>query len=379
MDAGPTWNILAASLEWWSCLTLFISGIFTLMWGSSQVPEDKLRETLGTFCCIAAALLLIHFSMFREVGAEKAAVIRGSILLIISILSWISYPLGTIAAGPTMFASFVNFMVWIKRSSLLRDSNIEDSSWLTLSFNVNDVFKSSWGALVFLLLHLGANAGYYILGMYLGQRAIDDALEEQLFIGSAHKHSEGWSCIIACNLVWLFLFSLYGLHDFLIEWAQLRADEEGCCIKNVNRTILWLFLDKRQLFLHRVFATTILIASVAHMFEAYRAWETSGSARDYFEVFGQEVFATGVGVVWCEVLIFAAVSPELQKRNRSMFALVHSCWGIMIVLLVCHGKNGLGENFWKFIVGPMGLYAMDRLFRSGGNAALRMRADMDLA
>jgi len=374
MDNSPAWNILASSLEWWCCLTLFISGIFTLMWGSSQVPEDRLRETLGTFCCIASALLLIYFSMFRESWAEKAAILRGGILLVISILCWISWPLGTIAAGPVTLAAMANFMVWFKRSALLKDAQIGNDQWLTLSFNVGEVFKTSWGALVFLFLHLGANTGYYILGVYIGDKRIEDELlENNLVVGKSHRHAEGWGVIIAMNLVWLFLFSLYGLHDYLIEWAQLRADEEGFCIKNLNRTILWLFLDKRQLFLHRIFATTILIASVAHMFESYNSWETSGSSRDYFEVFGQETFVTGVIVVWCEILIFAAVSPELVQRNRDMFTIIHSTWGLLVIALVCHGRKGLGRNFWKFIVGPMGLYMMDRLFRSGGNAALRMQ------
>lgn len=351
------------------------------MWSSSQVPEDVAGETLGTVCCIVSGLLIIYFSMFREIGAEKAAVIRSGVLFLSSILCWISYPLGLLAAGPCTAGALVNIMVWVKRSSLLKDAQIGNDQWLTLSFNVGEVFKTSWGALAFLIFHLAANTGYYILGMYLGQQRIDEELaSSQLILGTAQKHAEGWGVIIACNLVWLFLFSLYGLHDYMIEWAQLRVDEEGCCIKNLNRTILWLFLDKRQLFLHRVFATTILLASVAHMFESYRAWETSGSSRDYFEIFGQETFATGVGVVWCEVLIFAAVSPELQKRNRAMFAFVHSFWGIMIILLVCHGKGGIGENFWKFIVGPMALYLMDRLFRSGGNQALKMQnGEMDLA
>merc|ERR1719510_2746327 len=90
--------------------------------------------------------------------------------------------------------------------------------------------------------------------------------------------------MIACNLAWLFVFSLYGLHDYLIEWARIRADEEGCCIKMINRFIFWMFVNKRQLFLHRVFAFTILIASLGHMFEAYNSYESSGAGRDYLEV-----------------------------------------------------------------------------------------------
>lgn len=379
MDASPAWNIFAASLEWWSCLTLFMSGVFCLMWGSSQVPEDRLNETLGTFACLASALLLVYFSMFRELGAEKAALIRALVLILTSILSWFAWPLGIIGGGPLVMAALANFLVWIKRSQLLRDAKVGNDSWLTLSFDCSDVFKTGRGAILFFLLHISAQIGYYFLGLYIGQKRIDQELNDnRLQLGSPHKHAEGWAVIIACNIVWLFLFSLYGLHDYLIEWAQLRVDEEGCCTRNINRTILWLFLDKRQLFLHRVFATTILIASVAHMFEAYNAWEDSGSGKDYIKVFGRETFATGVAVVWCEIVIFAAVSPQLVQKHREIFVLAHSCWGLLVVLLVCHGRYGIGRNFWKFIVGPMAIYLMDRLFRGGAGVALRMREREDL-
>merc|ERR1719150_3561591 len=109
------------------------------------------------------------------------------------------------------------------------------------------------------------------------------------------------------------------------------------------------------------------------MFAAYFAWQGSGSSRDYFDVFGAETFVTGVGAVWCLIIIFAAVSPILIENHKWLFGMTHGFWVVFIILMFIHGKTCLGGNFWKFMIGPLGLYIMDRLFRSGGFAALRIR------
>jgi len=369
MDAAnsPYFDIFASSMEWWACITLFISGVFTLMWGSAEVPEDTLDETLGTFQCLGAAVLVAYFSTYRDrFGGDRASIFRCVVLIVMSVICWLTLPIGIIGAGALSLASISNLLAFCYNSDAQTATD-----WLTLGLNLNEIFKGTFqksfiGTAIFFMVHIMANIGYFILGMYIGQEKIDEVTEKRLILGDAWKYAEGWGTVIAINLALILLLSMYSVHGYLLDWAELHVEDADCCMKCLTRTILWSLVAKRQFFLHKVLAGTILVAAVGHMFECFDAYHASGAAVDFINIFGEMPFITGVPMIWCLTSIFAVMylwDPVRKVGHKTLFQYAHLSWVLLILLPFFHGKGGWGSNYWMFMTGPLLLYGMDKTFR----------------
>jgi len=275
-------------------------------------------------------------------------------------------PIGIIGAGALTLASIANLLAFCYKS----DSQTADD-WLTLGFKLRDVVKGSRhnslvGTSMFFLLHLAANVGFFLIGMYLGREKIVEVAKDRLILGDAWKSAEGWGVVISCNIGLLLLFSMYSVHGYLLDWAELHVDDADCCLKCMTRTILWVFVAKRQFFLHKVFAGTIIIAATGHMFECFESYHTSGAAIDFMKIFGEVPFITGVPMIWCLTSIFAVTylwDPVQKVGHKALFHYAHLSWVLLVFLPFFHGKNGWGSNYWKFMVVPLFLYGLDKGFR----------------
>lgn len=361
MDVNsPYLDMFACSMEWWSCVTLFVSGLFTVIWGSAEVPEDTMDEILGALQSLGAGLLVAYFSLYRNhIGGDRAAVFRAIILFLMSTLCWLSLPLGVIGAGALIPASAANFVAYC------HGSDARASDWLTLGVDVKALMtrmmKRPICGCTFFIVYIGMNCGFFILGLYLGQIKIDDVAEEdRVLLGEAWKYAEAWGTIIACNMAFAILFSMRSMHDYLKEWAELHAEDTECCKKNLTRTINWAS-EESLFFLHKVLAGTILIASFMHVFECINVYHASGAARDYIGVFGNWAFASGVPIIWCLVIIFAIMpvwDPVLEAGHRGLSHISYGCW-----ILAAVTPFFWGTNYWKFVTGPMFLYSVDKTFR----------------
>jgi len=361
MDVNsPYLDIFACAMEWWACITLFVSGLLTVIWGSAEVPEDTLDETLGALQSLGAGILVAYFSIYRNsLCGDRAAIFRGVLLFLMSALGWLSLPLGVVGAGALIPASAANFVAYCHGSDAQNHSD-----WLTLGLNVKalaaKMCKNPIAGCIFFIVIVGMNFGYFMLGLYLGQIKIDDAAEDRVLLGEAWKYAEAWGTIIACNMALAILFSMRISHDYLKEWAELHAEDTDCCKKCLTRTINWAS-EESLFFLHKVLAGTMLIAAFMHVFECINVYHSSGASRDYIGVFGDWAFASGVPMIWCLAIIFAIYpvwDPVREEGHRGLSHISYACW-----ILAAVTPFFWGTNYWKFVSGPLFLYSVDKAFR----------------
>jgi len=361
MDVGlsPYLDIFASSMEWWSCLTLFISGLLTVIWGSAEVPEDTQDEILGVVQAIGAGLLVAYFSLYRNsCGGDRAALIRSFVLSLMSVVCFLCLPLGGVGAGMLIPAALANLLAYCTGSDL----NSADwlSSGLDMKAITTQLCKNPFVGVSFCILHIAANVGYFMLGLYLGQVKIDEEAKDRVLLGEAWKYAEGWATIIACNMAFAILFSMRSVHDYLKEYADVHAEDRDCCTKCFTRLINWA--SEESLFLlHKIFAGTILFAGILHVFECINVYHSSGETKDYIGVFGDYAFAIGVPIIWCLCIIFAIFpvwDPVTEEGHQTLSHVSYTCWIIAAIT-----PFFWGTNYWKFVTGPLALYTVDKSFR----------------
>jgi len=361
MDVGlsPYLDIFASSMEWWSCLTLFISGLLTVIWGSAEVPEDTQDEILGVVQAIGAGLLVAYFSLYRNsCGGDRAALIRSFVLSLMSVVCFLCLPLGGVGAGMLIPAALANLLAYCNGSDLHTADWL--SSGLDLKAITKQLCKNPIVGVLFCILYIGANVGYFMLGLHLGQIKIDEEAEERVILGDAWKYAEGWATIIACNMVFTILFSMRSVYDYLTEYADVHAEDRDCCTKCFTRLINWA--SKESLFLlHKIFAGTILLAGIMHVFECINVYHSSGETKDYIGVFGDYAFAIGVPIIWCLCIIFAIFpvwDPVKEEGHQMLSHVSYTCWIVAVIT-----PFFWGTNYWKFVSGPLVLYTVDKSFR----------------
>jgi len=361
MDVGlsPYLDIFASSMEWWSCFTLFISGLLTVIWGSAEVPEDTQDEAFGVFQSLGAGMLVAYFSLYRNsFGGDRAPLFRALLLCLMAVVCFLSLPIGGLGAGMLIPAALANMVAYCN------GSDAQTADWLSSGLDIkaitNLLCKNPLVGVGFITFHIAMNVGYFILGLYLGEVKIDEAAKDRVLLGEAWKYAEGWATIIACNMAFAILFSMRSVHDYLKEWADVHSEDSDCCKKCFWRLINWA--SEESLFLlHKIFAGTILIAGLMHVFECINVYHSSGETKDYIGVFGDYAFAIGVPIIWCLCIIFAIFpvwNPVLESGHRGLSHISYGCW-----ILAAITPFFWGTNYWMFVSGPLVLYTVDKGFR----------------
>jgi len=381
LDGTVAYNLLAASCEWWCCIALFFSGVFSVLWGSQDSPEDEAAQFFGAMQCIIAAVLLVYFALFREFACccnpEQTALVRGGFLLLTSITGFAALPMGAIGGGACLIASFANFYAFFKNSATLDDEG-KELEWLSMGFDMSKInCKNSSTAFIFFAFYGVLNWLFYLVGLKIGQDRIDDELaENRLEVGDMYSRAEGFGVIISFNFMMMFLFSLFGFQILATNWSKTRSGpEEDCITRGLVAIIDWLFVDTRILFLHRTFAALIMLATIGHCVANFQAYEDSGPARDYVEVFGRWPLISGILIILLMIPIYSVANPVIKESAREVFNVAHGCWVVVFLLLFLHGKADpfpWNSNFWKFMLGPSILYLLDVIFRYGGLTAMEI-------
>jgi len=375
MDESVAYNLFAAGTEWWCCLCLFFSGIFSVMWGSIQSPEDTGMEALGCVQCILAGVLLFYFALFRETCCfcseacqEKTSLLRMSLVLAATIPGWAAYPFGWIGVAACCIAAAANALVYFQNGKVLEDEGVE-VQWLTMNIEIVRTFNNS-GILVgvFLVFMAFMNVLFYMVGEGIGEDRIDEELKDHdLILGKKYSIAEGFGTVISFNILLLILTCLVGLQEWVAEHAGLHKGE-GKVKDMVVNCGEWFFKAGTQMMLHRVFSAAVAVAAVGHIAANFLAYEDSGPANDYYDIFGPETVVTGFLLIIFLIPIYASSNPKIKTLNEDLYKYANLCWIIVIVLLLLHGKADpipWNTNAWKFLLAPILLYAFDTLYLRG--------------
>lgn len=346
----------AYGAELTACLYSFLSGTFVLLYGSAEI--DGLRNMgLGCVAMIFSSVLMLAV-FFRD---SFAPLYRSLLLLVMALVLFGGYPVGLWGGAVVLFTAAVEVILYSTRDDE-RYSKYTPEAW---ECNCTDIWKGSCLGIFSFLLYGAANFGVFILGLAYGRRKADDWIEEQYDIPKAEwSFAQATGSLVSFNIMLMLLFCLQGFQQVLLLSAEsLTSQKQGKCasckdvvIESLNvTTMLWV---------HKVIAFVVLVASILHVGGCFAAYEHSGPNKDFESVFSNIPFITGgialaiLGVVLSSAFLDVNSCPLLFKN-------LHRMAFLLFALLVVHGKNFLNPNFWKYIIGPILLYLIDFAFRTG--------------
>merc|ERR1719499_1304820 len=167
-------------------------------------------------------------------------------------------------------------------------------------------------------------------------------------------------CFCMCTML---VFSLQGFQSVLVALADFRTAKVGKKA-DLKKALTDAFSRESMIRVHKWIAWTMVLATLFHVFGAFASYEHSGPRKDFDRIFGEAPLITGGMnlVVLAIILSSIFITPDHAPR---LFRNIHFFGILFVILLVFHGKNYWGPNFWKWMLGPFLLFLMDKAFRYG--------------
>lgn len=230
-----------------------------------------------------------------------------------------------------------------------------------------DFWKSSLLAIIVFIGYVVANVFIFTLGIEYGGRRADEwqDSENRYNIGKTEwEFAQATGTCICFNITMMMIFSLQGFQNALVALAERLSSAKEGRMASLRDFLKGSFAPESMLKVHKMFAIVILVFTGLHIIGCFAAYENSGPAKDFEDIFGIAPYVTGGMMVVILGIVMASSSIDPGKRP-SLFANIHRLGLVLFGLLVLHGKNWFGPNFWKWIIAPVLLLAMDKTFRYG--------------
>jgi len=159
---------------------------------------------------------------------------------------------------------------------------------------------------------------------------------------------------LSCSLIVLpvsrtFIRYLYNLSNHQTSSAKFL------------RGILFFFPLDKALEFHYICAWVILAAAMGHTICHFGNLGLRTDAS--LGVFNIWSYLSGALIVLCMQGIYAGTRPEVKRGHFEIFWYSHHLFIGFFVLLLLHGRNGFGPNYWKYFLIPGTIYVFERIYR----------------
>jgi len=350
----PGWDQWAYGCEVVSSGFTFVGGLFVVLYGSAEIDGTR-NLAFGCLSMMASACLLLMIHYRDNLAHWKRMLCLG----FCAILLFAGYPMGVWSGFVLLFAIGVEFIVW---------NSGETEKYKAPPVNFNgccDFWRSSGFSIVVFLLWCGTNFAIFLLGIEYGIRRAEGWREEGYEIQESEwAFAQATGSMIAWNILVMLLFCLQGFQQMILAGAErLTSQRTGKCAA-FKEFLLNNLKPEAMLFAHKCIAFTLTICTILHLLGAFAAYEHSGPRRDFMEIFGEAPFITG-GL--CIVILGIIIGSSYLDLSRSpvLFRNIHRLTLMFFALLLFHGADWWNPNFWKYMIGPIFLYCLDKMFRLG--------------
>jgi len=352
------WDQWAYGCEIVSCFYAMFSGCFILLYGSATKTDPTAELAIGTFAMMLASLMMIVI-FFRN---SIPPIYRALYLGLTSIILFAGYPLGVWGGITLMLAMGVEILVWYSK-----DDSYQPQSW-SLSGLCRSVFAASLFTMIGFALWLASNFGIFLWGVRYGrERAEDwnDPANDEVYLipKNSWGFAQGFAQCICYQVAVLLVFALQGFQQILLACTNFDAGRQGK-MAQFKAALTSALSRESMLAVHKFIAFTMLFCGAFHVLGCFAAYEHSGPSKDFRLLFGDGPIITGglLIILLAMVLSSTYLSPE---RRPQTFKYVHLTSVLFIGLLVLHGKSWFAPNFYKWLIAPIILFAMDKAFRFG--------------
>lgn len=352
------WDQWAYGCELVACFYSFVSGLFILLYGSANKVDPAVELAVGCLGMMLASLLMIV--VFFRTSIQP--LYRAFAIIVVSIPAWAGYPVGIWGAIFCFLAALVEILVWFT----------EDDDYVPQSFSCNRFCLSIFGASLFNIVifccWVAMNIGIFIWGLEYGKERAEgwsnpDQQTSYKIPTGEWSFAQSMAQCMCFQIFCLLIFSLQGFQQVILALISFETQRQGK-LAQFKRALLHGFSRESMLRVHKFISYTIMFCATFHVLGCFATYEHSGSERDYLVLFGEAPTITGgLLIIVLGVVISSAFIPH--DRQPEAFRYVHYTSILFIGLLVLHGRNWFAPNFWKWMIAPMILYAMDKSLRYG--------------
>ena len=216
------------------------------------------------------------------------------------------------------------------------------------------------GRVVFLTIYWGSCFTYGLINAINAQKGIDEAKAN----GSANGDFTVWVPVAkffggVMNINFTVLL-LPVCRTFVSKLYTYSTGDQTAASQTLRAFLKYTPLDM-ALHWHMLcgwvgFASAIL-HTVAHVINygmvSEQVWET----------FGWSVWVTGLGLLFIIALMATSVQRFVRRDHHELFMYTHYLFVPFILLCTIHGKGWVGPNYWKFLLVPGSVYALERIVR----------------
>lgn len=333
----------------------FFSGLVVFLYGSAE-QEGEVDMAMGALAMIFSSLLIVLVQFRNRVNRE----FRALAFLLTAIPLFVGFPTGLWGGLVLLFTVCIELVVW----------NSKDDVYIPEPYDFSkicDFWKSSLLAILCFIGYVVANVFIFSLGVEYGGRRVDEWQDSKnrWDIGETEwEFAQATGTCICFNITLMMVFSLQGFQNALVALAERLSSAKEGKMASLRDFFKESFAPQSMLSVHKMFALVILVFTGLHIIGCFAAYENSGPAKDFEDIFGDAPYITGGMMVVILGIVLGSSSIDPAKRP-SLFSNIHRLGLVLFGLLVLHGKNWFGPNFWKWIIAPVLLLAMDKTFRYG--------------
>lgn len=243
-----------------------------------------------------------------------------------------------------------------KRNRLVFDDQVQGfcgkvKQWFVLKREENKL-----SAVVFLALYVAGNIALFVV-VVLDWFRINSTLAPDARLSGWGPFAKGFGNLLDLNCALIVL----PVCRTMLRWLyNTSTADQSCCSRFWARIMEAIPLD-RALSFHRMTAKVILFATAGHVFTHFINYALRPSQT--LAKFGVWPWVSGAIVMYAMLFMYSSAHDNTKRGQFEVFWYSHHLFVIFFILLLLHGQPGYGPNFWKWFVGPGGLYLIERILR----------------
>jgi len=147
----------------------------------------------------------------------------------------------------------------------------------------------------------------------------------------------------------------------LIRFVYNISTANQSCLSRTSRFFLKLFPLDQALEFHQLCAWVGFFSTILHVASHLLNYAVKSDL--VWEIWGIGIWITGLGLIVIVVLVFSSTHRNIKRGHFEIFWACHMMFPFFFVLNIFHGENGLGPNYWKYLVFPGAVFIVERIYR----------------
>jgi len=334
-------------------------GYIGFKWGQKGMGAwtgIRFEEICGVYCFVAG-LLTILYEYKWGVKVDNVTMYRVCAYIALAFTPCLSVSTLTASLAYIMTAGTYYLAVYYGESGFkFRKSGKNGGGPSLASFSkwfVDARQQNKWQKYTFALIWILINAYVYMERLNYYNEFVEanpGAVTNWL------SHAKANGTILDINMTMI----LIPVSKNLIRLIYDRSTDQTKMAKCLRWIVFLIPLDK-SIQLHKLQATLIFLAAVAHSFSHFVHYAEVPAT--YGALFGFGVWFTGIILLMVTHWLYSTALDVVRKVKFEIFYYTHHLFVVYYVFTLFHGANFWNPNFWKYLLLPGSIYFFERFLR----------------